>query len=102
MKTRLVIGISSLAANGLAARVGLAILASTGILYANFSPVIVSGLAQSSNFTSETAGYVFSANMYGTAIGGFAVIFLINQLNWRWTAFVLVTFFVDFPFILLQ
>jgi len=94
VKTRLAIDVYSLAPNGLAARFGLAILASAGILYANFSPVIVSGLAQSSNFTSETAGYVFSANMYGTAIGGFAIIFLINQLNWRWTAFVLVTLLI--------
>jgi DHA1 family inner membrane transport protein len=94
VKTRLVIGIDSLAPNGLAARVGLAILASAGILYANFSPVIVSGLAQNPAFTGETAGYVFSANMYGTAIGGFAIIFLINQLNWRWAAFALITLLI--------
>ena len=61
------------APNGLPARLALAVLGSVGILYANFSPVIVSGLAQSAYFTAETAAYVFAANMYGTAIGGFAV-----------------------------
>ena len=94
MKTRLVIDAYSLAPNGIAARVGLAILASAGILYANFSPVIISGLAQSSNFTSETAGYVFSANMYGTAIGGLTIVFLINQLNWKWASAALVTLLI--------
>ena len=94
MKTRLVIDVYSLAPNGIAARVGLAILASAGILYANFSPVIISGLAQSSNFTSETAGYVFSANMYGTAIGGLTIVFLINQLNWKWASAALVTLLI--------
>ena len=94
MQKPLVICGCSLAPNGLAARVCLAILASAGILCANFSPVIVSGLAQSSNFTGETAGYVFSDNMYGTAVGGFAIIFLINQLNWRWAAVALITLLI--------
>ena len=57
------------APNGLPARLALAVLGSAGILYANSGPVIVSGLTQSSNFTAETAAYVFFANMYGTAIG---------------------------------
>lgn len=86
MNTRLLTSIYSLAPNGIAARVSLAVVASAGILYANLSPVIISGLAQDSGFTSEAAGYVFAGNMYGTAIGGFTIIFLINQLNWKWAA----------------
>ena len=94
MKTRLLIDAYSLAPNGIAARVGLAILASAGILYANFSPVIISGLARSLSFTSESAGYVFAANMYGTAIGGFTIVFLVKRLNWKWAAAALVTFLI--------
>ena len=78
------------APNGLPARLALAVLGSVGILYANFSPVIVSGLTQSPYFTAETAAYVFAANMYGTAIGGLAAVFLVGSLNWRWSSLVLV------------
>ncbi len=78
-----------LAPNGLPARAALAVLESTGILYANISPVIVTGLAQSATFDAESAGYVFSVNMYGTALGGFLVIFLAHRLAWRPTAAIL-------------
>ena len=50
--------------NSLISRLGLAILASAGIFYANISPVIVSAFAQGSNFTGESAGYIFSINMF--------------------------------------
>ncbi len=73
----------ALARNGLPARIVLAILTSAGILYANVVPVIVSGLAASANFSSDTAGYVFSLNMYGSSIGGFVIIFLVARLKWR-------------------
>ncbi len=82
------------APNALPARLALAILGSAGILYANFSPVIVSGLTQSSYFTAETAAYVFAANMYGTAIGGLAAVFLVGYLNWRWSSVVLVVLLI--------
>ncbi len=61
----------------------LAILESAGILYAALSPVIVTGLAQSGVFSRAEAGYVFSSNMLGTALGGLAVIFFVHRLNWR-------------------
>lgn len=82
------------APNGLPARLALAVLGSVGILYANFSPVIVSGLTQSAYFTAETAAYVFAANMYGTAIGGLAAVFLVGSLNWRWSSVVLVVLLI--------
>jgi MFS family permease len=64
-------------------------LATAGILYGNIGPVIVSGLAQTAQFTSETAGYVFSANMFGSAIGGFGVVLVLRRINWRISAAVL-------------
>jgi MFS family permease len=74
---------------GLAARIVIAILTSAGILYASLAPVIATGLAQHPDFTSETGGYVFSANMYGSAIGGFIIIFLVEKLAWRSTSVLL-------------
>lgn len=73
----------TLAPNGVAARLVLAMLPTAGILYANVGPVIVSGLARRADFTGETAGYVLSADMYGSALGGFLIIFLVERLQWR-------------------
>ncbi len=84
-----------LATDGFPARFVLAILASTGILYANLAPVIVTGLVQTSIGSSETAGYVFSSNMYGTAIGGFAITFIIRRIEWRRTAFILLLLLIS-------
>lgn len=72
-----------LAPEGLPARFVLGLLATAGILYANVSPVIVSGLAAGSVFTPESAGYVLSANMYGNALGGFLAVFFVARVSWR-------------------
>ena len=48
----------TLKADGLPARVALALLMSAGIVYASTGPVIVTGLALSEMFSSESAGYV--------------------------------------------
>lgn len=79
----------TLAPNGVAARLVLAMLPTAGILYANVGPVIVSGLARRAGFTAETAGYVLSADMYGSALGGFLIIFLVERVRWRPAAAVL-------------
>ena len=79
----------SLARSGVPARIVLAVLTSAGILYANIVPVITFGVAQSPGFTSDTAGFVFSVNMYGSAIGGFAIMFFVERLRWRPAAGVL-------------
>jgi predicted MFS family arabinose efflux permease len=74
--------VTTLAPNGFAARSVLAILAAVGILYANFGPLIVSGLAHG-DFTSANAGYLVSINLYGTAFGGMLIIFVIRRVPWR-------------------
>jgi predicted MFS family arabinose efflux permease len=71
--------------NGFPARTTLAAIMSAGILYANVSPLIVSGLALDVRFTQASAGYLLSVNMYGTALGGFIILFLIRRLSWRTT-----------------
>jgi predicted MFS family arabinose efflux permease len=73
----------ALAPNGLSARATLAAITSAGILYANVSPLIVSGLALDNRFTQASAGYLLSINMYGTAFGGFVILFLIRRISWR-------------------
>ena len=75
--------------DGLPARVALAVLMSAGILYASTGPVIVTGLALSEVFDSESAGYVLSVNMYGTAVGGLLIALLVKRVNWRITAAIL-------------
>ena len=76
-------------------RLGLAVLASAGIFYANISPVIVSAFAQGSNFTGETAGYIFSINMYGNAFGALAMSFAVVGLEWRRTAMFLLVVLIS-------
>jgi len=80
--------------DGFPARFVVAVLTSAGILYANITPVIVSGLVQSAGYTGETAGYVFSSNMYGTALGGLAITFVIRQINWRKISLILLTLLI--------
>ena len=79
----------TLKADGLPARVALALLMSAGIVYASTGPVIVTGLALSEMFSSESAGYVLSVNMYGTAVGGLLIALLVKRVNWRITAAIL-------------
>lgn len=79
---------TTLAPNGFAARIVLAILAAVGILYANFGPLIVSGLAHRES-TNASAGYLFSVNLYGTAFGGMLIIFVIRRVPWRAAAITL-------------
>ena len=67
----------------MAARFALGMIPTAGILYANVTPLIVSSLEQHPNFTPESAGFTFAANMYGTTIGGLLVIALVRDLPWR-------------------
>ncbi len=69
--------------DSIAARFALGMIPSCGIVYANATPLIVSALEQSPAFTPEAAGFVFSANMYGTSLGGLLVIALVRALPWR-------------------
>lgn len=55
-------------------------------MYANVTPIIVTALSRTQGFDSESAGYVFALNMYGTAIGGMLIIPFVDRLNWRWCA----------------
>jgi predicted MFS family arabinose efflux permease len=74
--------VTTLAPNGLPARIALAILVAVGILYANFGPLIVTGLAHR-DFTPASAGYLFSVNLYGTALGGMLIVFVVRRVSWR-------------------
>ena len=80
-----------LQADSVAARFALGMIPSCGIIYANATPLIVSALEQSAEFTAETAGFVFSANMFGTSLGGLLVITVVRVLPWRLSCILLAT-----------
>ncbi len=76
-------------ANSLLARTFLSFLATAGLFYVNIMPAIVDGLIEGLGFTSQQAGNVGSANVYGAAAGALMVVFLIKRLSWRPAAYVL-------------
>lgn len=71
--------------NGIVARVILAFLTTAGIFYINIMPAVVNGLKEGLAFTSQQAGFVSSANLYGAAIGALSAVFLVKHIRWqRW------------------
>lgn len=70
-------------ADGLPARVMLSFLATAGLFYVNIMPAIVDGLIQGLGFSSQAAGAVGSANVYGAAVGALAIVFLVRRIRWR-------------------
>lgn len=75
--------------NGILASVFLAFLTTAGIFYINIMPALVSGLKEGLDFTSQQAGFVSSANLYGASIGAFSAVFLVKKINWRLYSFAL-------------
>ncbi len=72
--------------NSVGARILLAFLTTAGIFYINIMPAVVDGLKQGLAFSSQQAGFVSSANLYGAAIGAIAAVALINHIRWqRWS-----------------
>jgi len=69
--------------NSILARVMLAFLTTAGIFYINIMPAIVNGLKEGLEFSSQQAGFISSANLYGAAIGALSAVFLIKRINWR-------------------
>lgn len=86
------------AANGIAASVFLAFLTTAGIFYINIMPAVVSGLVDGLGFTSQQAGYVSSANLYGASVGALAAVFAIKHIRWRLWSFglMLAILLIDF------
>ncbi len=76
-------------ADGFAARIFLAFLATAGLFYVNIMPAIVDGLVEGLGFTARQAGFVGSANIYGAAAGALLIVFLIRRVVWRPAACVL-------------
>ena len=72
--------------NSITARVLLAFLTTAGIFYINIMPAVVNGLKVGLAFSSQQAGFVSSANLYGAAIGAIAAVVLIKHIRWqRWS-----------------
>lgn len=72
--------------NSIWARIILAFLTTAGIFYINIMPAVVNGLKEGLAFTSQQAGFVSSANLYGAAIGALSAVFLVKHIRWqRWS-----------------
>lgn len=77
--------------NSILARIILAFLTTAGIFYINIMPAVVNGLKEGLAFSSQQAGFVSSANLYGAAIGALSAVFLIKHIRWqRWTYVLLI------------
>jgi predicted MFS family arabinose efflux permease len=89
--------------NGMLARIFLAFLTTAGIFYINIMPALVSGLKEGLNFSNQQAGFVSSANLYGAAAGALLAVFIINHINWKNWAYVLLValLLIDFASIFL-
>ncbi len=70
-------------ADGFAARLFLAFLATAGLFYVNIMPAIVDGLIEGLGFSAREAGFAGSANVYGAAAGALLIVFLIRRVVWR-------------------
>lgn len=75
--------------NSIVARIILAFLTTAGIFYINIMPAVVNGLKDGLAFTSQQAGFVSSANLYGAAIGTLSAVFLIKHIRWQRWAYIL-------------
>jgi len=82
-------GLPVVAPNGALARVFLSFLATAGLFYVNIMPAIIDGIIASLGFSTEQAGFVGSANVYGAAIGALAIVFLVPRVRWRPAAYAL-------------
>jgi predicted MFS family arabinose efflux permease len=75
--------VRTLAANGLAARVALSLVATAGFFYVNIMPAIVQGLVDALGLSQREAGLVGSANLYGASCGALLAVLLVQRLPWR-------------------
>jgi len=75
--------LKKLSPNGVMARIFLAFLTTAGIFYINIMPAVINGLKEALEFSTQQAGFVSSANLYGAATGALLAVFLIKLINWR-------------------
>lgn len=81
--------------NSIWARIILAFLTTAGIFYINIMPAVVNGLKEGLAFSSQQAGFISSANLYGAAIGALSAVFLIKRIRWqRWSYVLLLALIV--------
>ncbi|MGM0906924.1 MAG: MFS transporter [Pseudomonadota bacterium] len=90
---------TSVAANGTAARVMLAFLATAGLFYVNIMPALVSGLITGLGFSNKDAGLVGSLNIYGAAVGALLAVFIIRRISWKPVCIALLLLLISVDFI---
>ncbi len=67
------------------AYVFLAFIASVGIFYVLALPAIVTALVDGLGFSDQQAGYVSSANAYGSMTGALIAVLLVRSCDWKKT-----------------
>jgi len=90
---------TSVAANGTAARVMLAFLATAGLFYVNIMPALVSGLITGLGFSNKDAGLVGSLNIYGAAVGALLAVFIIRRISWKPVCIALLLLLISVDFL---
>ncbi len=70
-------------ADSMLTRVLLAFLTTAGLFYVNIMPALIDGLKEALQFSNQQAGLIGSANVYGAAVGAFAVVFFVHKIQWR-------------------
>lgn len=88
MSMQLFSRLPKVSANGLAARVFLAFLATAGLFYVNIMPAIVNGLIEALGYSNQQAGSVASANVYGAAFGALCIVPFVRRMLWQPVALV--------------
>ena len=73
--------------DGLMAAILLSFLTTAGLFYVNILAALVTGLVEGLGFSSQTAGYVVSANVYGASVGALTAVFAVKHMSWRHSAF---------------
>lgn len=61
----------------------ICLIGASGVFFLNLLPVFISSLVDPVGLTEQLAGYIASANIYGSALGAFLIIQLIKKVYWK-------------------
>ena len=81
--------VRTVSADGFAAAIMLAVVATAGFFYVSIMPALVSGLITGLKFTPQVAGRIAACNVYGAAAGAFCAVLLVRHVPWRRAALAL-------------
>lgn len=77
----------------------LAFLTTAGLFYVDIMPALVAGLQDGRGFSPAQAGFVASANVLGSALGGLVAVFTVKRLAWRRVALLALVVLIAFDLV---